>query len=468
MKKTEKLALLSSLIFLDALTLSLALALAFYLRIASGILPYQSSVDPLAYLRLGLLFLPLWIVICALFRLYDPDYLLGGPQEYAQVAKAVTFGMVALTVLSFEARSVLVSRGWLIVSWGLGLVFVGGARFFFRRFIFRLRRRGLFTTRTLVVGADEQARAIAQQLGGPQGSGIEIVGFVDDYLPRRSRVMGDLRVLGSPTELARLVQEKRIKQLIVVPGAMAWESFREVMQSTVSALDNVEIRLSPGFYELLTTGVKVTHKAFVPLLTVERMRITGIDAALKAVLDYALGGLLLVLCAPLLALIALVIAVADGRPILERHPVHGVKGRSFHTLKFRTGLLGRERRSLAHPILTKVSSNPGHHGSRWGVFLYRTGLDKVPQLLNVLSGQMSLVGPRTISVGGEDRYGHWLPNMLTVKPGMTGPWAVASCPTLDDEIRLTMYYIRNWTIWLDLQVVFQTALRMLWRRRGKA
>jgi lipopolysaccharide/colanic/teichoic acid biosynthesis glycosyltransferase len=81
---------------------------------------------------------------------------------------------------------------------------------------------------------------------------------------------------------------------------------------------------------------------------------------------------------------------------------------------------------------------------------------------------MSLVGPRTISVGGEHGYGHWLPNMLTVKPGMTGPWAVASCPTLEDEIRLTMYYIRNWTIWLDLQVIFQTALRMLWRRRGHA
>jgi len=466
MKKTEKLGLISSLIFLDALTLSLALALAFYLRIASGLLPYQSSADPLAYLRLCLLFLPVWILICALFRLYDPDYLLGGPQEYGQVVKAVTFGVTALIVLSFEERSVLVSRGWLMASWVLGLVLVGGARFLYRRIIFRLRRRGHFTTRTLVVGTDDQARAIAQQLGSPHGSGTEIIGFVDDYLPRRSRVMGDLRVLGSPTELPRLVEERSIKQLIVVPGAMAWESFRELMQSTVSALDDVQIRLSPGFYDFLTSGVRVTHKAFVPLLTVERMRITGIDAGLKAVLDFALGGLLLVLCAPLMALIALAIALVDGRPILERHRVHGVKGRTFHTLKFRTGLLGRERRSLARPILAKVSSNPGHQGSRLGLFLYRMGLDKAPQLLNVLSGRMSLVGPRTISVGSEDRYGHWLPNMLTVKPGMTGPWAVASCPTLEDEIRLTIYYIRNWTIWLDLQVIFQTAVRMLWRRRG--
>jgi lipopolysaccharide/colanic/teichoic acid biosynthesis glycosyltransferase len=126
------------------------------------------------------------------------------------------------------------------------------------------------------------------------------------------------------------------------------------------------------------------------------------------------------------------------------------------------------RRSFVRPIIAKVSSNPGHNPSGFGLFLYRTGLDKLPQLFNVLVGQMSLVGPRTVSVGSQDRYGQWLPSVLTVKPGMTGPWAVANCPTLDDEIRLTIYYIRNWTIWLDLQIIFQTVVRMFWRRRGKA
>jgi len=466
MKRREQTGLIASLVLLDGLAISLALALAYYLRIASGLLPYYGSPDPLAYAPSVLFFMPIWFMICAMFRLYDFDYLLGGPQEYGQVVKACTFSIVGLTVLSFWERGALFSRGWLLLSWALSIILVGGARFLFRRVVFRLRRRGLFMTRTLVVGANAQGKAIAEQLGAPDGSGVEIVGFVDDYLPPGSRVVGDLEVLGSPTELARLAEKTRVKQLIVVPSALSWESFQEIMQSTTSALDNFDIKLSPGFYEILTTGVKVTHKSFVPLLTVERVRITGIDALLKGLLDYGLGALLLLLSAPLMAFIALAIALAHGRPIVERHRVQGLRGRIFDTVKFRTGLLGRARRSLVRPILGELGDNPGHNASGFGLFLYRTGLDKVPQLFNVLAGQMSLVGPRTISVGSEDRYGQWLPNLLTVKPGMTGPWAVTNCPRLEDEIHLTIYYIRNWTIWLDFQVIFQTVKRILWRRRG--
>lgn len=467
MKRREQSALIASLVLLDGLAIGLALALAYYLRIASGLLPYYGSPDPLAYVRTVLLFMPAWLLICTLFRLYDPDYLLGGPQEYGQVVKSCTFGVVGLTVLSFWQRATLFSRGWLLLSWALSIVLVGGARFLFRRVVFRLRRRGLFMTRALVVGANAQARAIAEQLGNPHGSGVEIVGFVDDYLPPDSKVMGNLKVLGSPTELSRLAQETRVNQLIIVPSALAWESFQQIMQSTNSTLSNFDIKLSPGLYEILTTGVKVTHKAFVPLLTVERVRITGIDALLKGLLDYGLGALLLLLCAPLMLFIALAIALADGRPILERHRVDGLRGRIFDTLKFRTGLLGTTRRSLVRPVLGELGDNPGHNSSGLGLFLYRTGLDKLAQLFNVLAGQMSLVGPRTISVGSEDRYGQWFPNLVTVKPGMTGPWAVANCPRLEDEIHLTIYYIRNWTIWLDFQVIFQTAKRILWLRRGK-
>lgn len=466
MKRTEQSALIASLLLLDGLAISLALALAYYLRIVSGLLPYHGSPDPLAYARSVVCFTPVWFFICAIFRLYDLDYLLGGPQEYAQVIKACTFGIVGLTVLSFWGRATLFSRGWLLLSWALSIILVGGARFLFRRAIFRLRRRGMFITRAIVVGANAQAKAIAQQLDGQHGSGVKIVGFVDDYLPPDSKVTDNLKVLGSPTELPRLAEETSVKQLIVVPSALAWESFQEIMQSTNSTLANFDIKLSPGFYEMLTTGVKVTHKAFVPLLTVERVRITGIDALFKVLLDYGLATLLLLLSAPLMAFIALAISLWDGRPVLEQHPIHGLRGRIFDTIKFRTGLLGTTRRSLVRPILGELSDNPGHNASGLGLFLYRTGLDKLPQLFNVLAGQMSLVGPRTIPAGNEDRFGQWLPNLLTVKPGMTGPWAIANCPRLEDEVRLTIYYIRNWTIWLDFQIIFQTARRMLWRRRG--
>jgi len=255
-------------------------------------------------------------------------------------------------------------------------------------------------------------------------------------------VSDDLRVLGPPSAVETIVYEKQISQVIVVPKALTWESFQQIINCAGGPPNSYELKLSPGLYELLTTGVQVSHQAFVPLFTVNRTRITGVDAWLKTGLNYALGGALLILLAPFMGLIALLLRLgAPGRAI-ERHPVLGLTQSRFFTLKFRSG--------------------PGEGGvlERW---LYRSGLDKLPQLFNVLAGQMSLVGPRTISVERKKDYAPWLPNLLTVKPGLTGPWVMLGerNDSLQEEMRLNMSYIRNWTIWLDLQILFQSALRIL-------
>jgi lipopolysaccharide/colanic/teichoic acid biosynthesis glycosyltransferase len=167
-----------------------------------------------------------------------------------------------------------------------------------------------------------------------------------------------------------------------------------------------------------------------------------------------------------MVVIAAALWKVQGRPILDRHPVLGLGGRSFVTYKFRTGLLGSARRSLADPLPEEISDL--RHITWLGAFLFRSGLDKLPQLLNVLQGRMSLVGPRTITDAAGSPYGPWLSSVLTVKPGMTGLWAVRSVPTLADEIRLTLYYIRNWTIWLDVQVLLRTAVQIVRRKGSRA
>ena len=462
MKGRDRAYLVSSLVAMDALAIGGALLLAYWLRIGSGLLPYHAPHDFRAYLRVILIIIPIWLLIFAANRLYDHHHLLGGPQEYANVFKACTFGTVGLTVLSFMERNVVLSRSWFLISWILSILVVGTTRFFFRRIVFRLRRRGLFVTRTIIAGVSEQARAIAAQLGS-SNSGTKVVGFVDDFLPPGTRVMEGLEVLGSPKDLASLAAQTEASEVIVIPNAVAWETFQEIMESA-SSFDGFEVKLSPGFYEILTTGVEVTHKGFVPLLIVNRMRITGIDAVLKSALDYGLGTLSLVLLAPLMGLIALLIKLTSSGPILERHPVLGCGGKTFHTLKFRTGLPGSPRSPFANPLPSPI--NPGA-GYPLGRLLYQTGLDKLPQLFNVVAGQMSLVGPRTISVGNGDACRRWLPNLLTVKPGLTGPWIMAGGRSLEDEMRLNMYYIRNWTIWLDLQILFHAVQLILRRERPK-
>jgi lipopolysaccharide/colanic/teichoic acid biosynthesis glycosyltransferase len=265
--------------------------------------------------------------------------------------------------------------------------------------------------------------------------------------------------------------------VVLVSNAVAWETFQEIMQRlSVNPEDApFEIKLSPGFYEILTTGVQVVQLANVPLLLVNRERITGADKILKNGLDYGLGLASLLVALPLMGIIVLALRLTTRGPLIERHRVLAWGGGEFTTWKFYTGLGETAKPPLPRPLALAAGgqATPTPTAAVQQVtgvqsFLYDSGLDKLPQLFNILRGEMSWVGPRTVSVGQVELHSPWLPNLLTVKPGITGPWAVGWKRSLDDEMRVTMVYIRNWTIWLDLQILAQTALRVLRLERDKA
>jgi lipopolysaccharide/colanic/teichoic acid biosynthesis glycosyltransferase len=432
------------LILSDVLAVAAALLFALYLRLGGVIVPYTSPYSLPAYLRTILLVVPVWIAIFAMHRLYDFDLLLGGPTEYANVVKGCTFGVLALIVLSYFERRTALSRGWLLASWIATIVFVGGLRFLIRRAVFYLRRRGRFISRALIVGTNEQAKAIARQLHPSASSGVQVVGFVDDFLPIGTHVLDELSVLISPRSLPSLVKEERISEIVVVPQAMAWESFQEVLLANGHVYDGAQIRISPGLYELLTTGVRVDHKSFIPLLTPEKARITGVDAVLKIAFDYVFVLGSAVLWLPLLGvLVALKRSVVPG-PVFHRQVLMGKRGKPFTALTL-----------LDVPARDKSLQGTGQPLDR---FLLRTGFYRLPQLFHVISGRMSLVGPRPVPVSYGDANHSWLPNLLTVKPGVTGPWVMAGTAQErpEEERRLDTYYVRNWTIWLDFQVLFRT------------
>jgi lipopolysaccharide/colanic/teichoic acid biosynthesis glycosyltransferase len=465
---------------------AVALVIAYWLRIASGLLPERAFEEFTVYLRVGLLIIPIWLLIFAANNLYDPHTVLDGVEVYIQIAKASLYGIVAVIMLGYWVRIATLSRGWLVLVWLFAVLLTSTGRFLFRRLIYHLRRRGKLRTRTLIVGANEQGKAIARQFKAARSAGVEIVGFIDDFLPAGAPVSFQssedpaahetLRVLGGPDRLGDVAQSHDVSEIVVVTNAVAWETFQEIMQDLSLNGGRVpfEIKLSPGFYEMLTTGVQVTHEAFVPLLLVHRQRITGLDALLKASLDYTLALMNLVIALPLMGGIALALRLSSIRPIVERHQVMAFGGGTFVTWKFHTGLGNTPRPLFAHPLSRAMAGGgvevPAVAANvNWlHRLLYSTGLDKMPQLLNIVRGEMSWVGPRTVSPNQVEVYSPWLPNLLTVKPGITGPWAVGRKHTLDEEMRLTMYYIRNWTIWLDLQILVQTALRVLRLERAKA
>jgi lipopolysaccharide/colanic/teichoic acid biosynthesis glycosyltransferase len=332
---------------------------------------------------------------------------------------------------------------------------VGLVRFLIRRVFYSLRPRGWFVERALIVGTSDDARAIARQLSPHSRTGVNVVGFVDDYLPVGTPVVEQLRVVASTPNLHTFTVDQHIDQVILVSGAMTWESFDRLLRRiTVARDDNFAIKLSPGQYETLTTGVRVSYKNRVPLLEIDRAPIMGIDALLKGILDTVVGVLSFLIALPFMAAIAVTLWLYGRRPVIESSAALGKNGVRFKSYRF--------------PSLTPTS-NPSAwvRGRLFGKFLFETGLDKLPQLWNVVSGRMSLVGPRPVDPDAAGMYEEWLPNLLSLKPGITGARASSSenSITLDQEMRLEIYYGRNYSIWLDLQILFQTFMRMLRRER---
>ncbi len=235
---------------------------------------------------------------------------------------------------------------------------------------------------------------------------------------------------------------------------------------------NVNLRLSSDLFEIMPAGRRVKDLRYVPLIGVNRVRLEGADVFLKWALDLGLTVPGLILISPLLLILGVVIRLDSPGPIIYRRRVMGLGGREFDAYKFRTMAVDGEAILEAHPELRaeleqnhKLKNDP--RVTRVGCFLRKYSLDELPQLVNVLRGQMSLVGPRMISPTEMAEYGAWGANLLTVRPGLTGLWQVSGRADVpyDERVRMDMHYIRNWTIWLDLQILFQTIPAVL-RGRG--
>jgi lipopolysaccharide/colanic/teichoic acid biosynthesis glycosyltransferase len=205
---------------------------------------------------------------------------------------------------------------------------------------------------------------------------------------------------------------------------------------------------------------------------VNKVRLTGLDRVMKFILDYSIAIALLPFILPVLAVLALLVRLDSAGPVIYRRRVMGVNGTQFDALKFRTMHVNGDEILAAYPQLQEELAR--EHKLKWdprvtrmGGILRKLSLDELPQIFNVLRGQMSLVGPRMIVADEMKKYDQWAMNLLTVAPGITGLWQVSGRSDLSYEqrVRLDMQYIRNWTIWQDLQILLQTIPAVI-RRRG--
>jgi exopolysaccharide biosynthesis polyprenyl glycosylphosphotransferase len=440
---------------------AVSFALAYALRFWVGWEIFrEGNVRPEFYAALTGLLACGWLGIFALYGLYNRHNLFGGAQEYMCIFNSCTLSVILVVMITFLVPDFVIARAWLLMSWAFTLLITILWRFSARRLIYALRGRGHLIERVLVIGANAEGLAVASQLCATPSAGIKIIGFVDDDLAPGSEVMPGTSVLGPVSAFQSIVQQQSADVVIIADTALVRDRLATIY-GAMETLRRLDVRISPGLFELLTIGVQVREQGFVPLLALNKTRITGLHAFSKALID-RLGALVgLVLLSPLFALVALLIISEDHGPVIYRRRVMGTGSRPFDAFKFRTmrregdALLSPEQR---HELRESGKLKEDPRITRVGAFLRRTSIDELPQMLNVLLGQMSLVGPRMLTQEELRHFGRWQHNLLTVRPGLTGLWQISGRSNLgyEDRVRLDMQYIRNHSIWLDLYIIYRT------------
>lgn len=462
----------------DTTMLALAFTVAYLLRFNLGIaLMPDAGFSSAQYTRLALALLPIWLLVFHFYGLYQLRNLLGGLTEYTKVFSACTAGMMFVIIATFlYPDTVPVARGWLLFAWVLAFMLVTIGRFLLRRLAYSLRHQGFFVTPALIVGINQEAQALADSLRNRVYSGFEIMGFVDpntlDLEQPRFHSIQRLPIIGSLRSLSNIVEQYSIGEVIIASSALDGEQLVWASQQLAS-LPNVNMKLSSGLYEVFTNNMHVATYGSVPLMSINRLRLSQIENILKTALDYSLILLALPFLLPVFLVAALLVRIDSPGPIFHRRRVMGIGGNQFDAFKFRSMYVNGDALLEQYPELKSQLNNA--HKLKWdpritkiGSFLRRTSLDELPQLLNVLRGEMSLVGPRMIAPAETEMYGRMKDNLLTVKPGLTGLWQVSGRSDLsyEERVRLDMLYIRNYSIWLDIQILFLQTLPAVIKGRG--
>ena len=473
-KKAQWVLYILALVVSDALMTFFAFWVAYYFRFELFVQYFDPDANiSFATYRFLLYSMPfLWLVIFAANGLYAKDNLLGGTQEYSRIFRSATEGFLLIVIAGFLGPNLVIARGWLLMTWFFTFFFVASARFLLRRIVYALRKRGFFLSAAVIVGANQEGRWLAEQLLRWETSGLHLIGFVDKKTPVTFPLFHDLVSLGNVEQLGEIIERYDVGEIILASSAISTRDYLLEIFRKYGVSDKVNIRMSSGLYEILTTGLTISEFAYVPLVYVNKVRLSGADTALKFIQDYVLTIASLLLLSPFLLTAAILVRLSSPGPVIHKRLVMGLNGKQFNAYKFRTMVANGNEILAKHPELQeelarnhKLKNDP--RITKIGAFLRKYSLDELPQLFNVLKREMSLVGPRMISPEEVSMYKQFDMNLLTVLPGITGVWQVSgrSDISYEERVRLDMYYIRNWSIWLDLQLLFQTIPAVL-KSRG--
>lgn len=464
MVKREEFYLSIAVFLSDVISVFIGFLLSYAFRFYSGFIPITKGIPSLKIYVFGSAIVAfVWIFIFGIKGLYNPRRWLPLREEIGKIGRGAIVGTLISLAFTFFYREPSYSRVVLVIACVLSFVLIAIGRTNLYRLYLSLLEKGIGTRRTAIVGSGEMAEVISKKLIQSPYLGYQLIGVVVEDVSKQSSVAG-LRTLGTIDDIMALIESEKLEALII---ALSIEYHKRLVDIAWQVEGRgVEMKFVPDLYELITWKVGFVDLEGIPLLGLRESPLEGWNRVMKRIFDILVSLLALIFLSPFFVLICILVKFTSKGQIFYKQSRIGKDGKQFMIYKFRSMIHNAE--ALSGPVWAK-EDDP--RITRFGNFLRKYNLDELPQLWNVLKGEMSLVGPRPERPFFVEEFRDVIPLYFErhrVKSGMTG-WAqvngLRGNTPVEERTRYDLFYVQNWSLGFDIWILICTIFEPLFRKK---
>lgn len=447
------------LVFIDGVVIGLALVLAWFVRFKSGIFPTSLwHLDFKTYMIPLIIIIPLYLLIYDALGLYTPHRKKKIDHEVWNTIKANIIGLLILISLLFIVKQIHYSRYVLLLFAFFSVLLSTLERTILRKILRIIRKKGFNLKHILVIGAGDLGCNYAHKIHENRHLGYNIIGFLDDEKIVGYKVAKSV-VIGKINDLTSIILKNNLDEIIIALPLKEYDKLGYIIK--VCEKYGVKAQIIPDYYKYIPSKPYVDQLDDIPLINIRHVPLdSAYNKLVKRLVDIILSSIGIIITSPIMILTALIIKLTSPGPIIFKQTRVGLHRRKFEMYKFRSMKVQTDEEEKV-----KWTTKDDPRKTRFGNFIRKTSIDELPQLFNVLKGEMSLIGPRPERPYFVEKFREEIPKYMIkhhVRPGITG-WAQVNGWRGDTSIKMRIehdiYYIENWSIWLDIKILFLTLFK---------
>lgn len=461
------------LILSDAVVMILSLIFAWYIRFKSGLIYSEGYLLFRQYLKPAICIVPVYLLLYEVFNLYVPYRFKSMYQEFVNIIKAEVLGLLIFIMILFLFKQIDYSRGLLFIFTSISISLTTLERCILRAFLRRLRKRGFNLKHIILVGYSEVAIEFLNRVKKNKHWGYEVLGILDDRFQdsifeenTKNEVFEEIaasncgvKIIGKVEDLEKYLTEADIDEVFITLGIKEYDKMSKVI--SVCEKSGIRTQIVPGYYKYMPARPYVEEVDGLPIINLRYIPLDNLfNKLVKRLFDIVISFIAISLLLPLVCIIALIIKLTSPGPVIFKQERVGLNKKPFNMYKFRSMHVQKESEEK---VQWTTANDP--RKTKFGSFIRKTSIDELPQLFNVLKGDMSLVGPRPERPFFVDKFKEEIPKYMVkhqVRPGITG-WAQVNGwrgdTSIEKRIECDIYYIENWNFGMDIKIMFLTVFK---------